>query len=325
MHDDWPTTPTGLTRARLLRGASALATAAALGGAAIGANAAPVGAQAALAPVDVAYAGSMGSLMEGPVKTAAAAHGLDLQGRAQGSNALANSIVGGTIRPDVFVAVTPSPMRIVLDARKAAIAVPVARTAMVIAYAPSSRFASAFAAAGRRGAMPWWDVLEQPGLRFGRTDPVGDPQGRNIIFTLQLAARLYRRPELVERVLGETRNPAQIFSEPSIEARLQSGELDAAAAYRIQPGPFGIPYVGLPAEVDLSDDRRRAHYAEAGLELDGKTYHPEPLVYYAAVLADAPHPAQAAAFVRFLAGQGQTLFHRAGYDGPGTSTPLRAG
>ncbi|MEA2665552.1 MAG: molybdate/tungstate transport system substrate-binding protein, partial [Candidatus Eremiobacteraeota bacterium] len=173
--------------------------------------------------------------------------------------------------------------------------------------------------------MPWWEVLERPGLRFGRTDPVGDPQGRNIIFTLQLAARLYDRPELVERVLGDPRNPAQIFSEPSIEARLQSGELDAAAAYRVQPGPFGLPYVTLPAQVDLSDDRRQAQYAAAGLTLDGKTYHPEPLVYYAALLGDAPHPAQAAAFVRFLAGEGQALFRSAGYDAPGASAPLRAG
>jgi molybdate/tungstate transport system substrate-binding protein len=196
---------------------------------------------------------------------------------------------------------------------------------MVIAYAPNGRFAAQFAAAGKRGAMPWWEVLEQPGLRFGRTDPVGDPQGRNIIFTLQLAARLYHRPELVERVLGDPRNPAQIFSEPSIEARLQSGELDAAAAYRVQPGPFGLPYATLSPEVDLSDDRRRAEYATASLTLDGKTYRPEPLVYYAAVLDDAPHPAQAAAFTRFLMGEGQELFHRAGYDAPGASAPLRAG
>ena len=57
-----------------------------------------------LSPLDVAYAGSMGSLMEGPMKSAAAqALKIDLHGRAQGSNALAQLIVGGSIRPDVFI------------------------------------------------------------------------------------------------------------------------------------------------------------------------------------------------------------------------------
>ena len=38
----------------------------------------------------------------------------------------------------------------------------------------------------------------------------------------------------------------------------------------------------IPAEIDLSDDRLRVHYATATLTLNGKTYHPETLAYYAA-------------------------------------------
>ena len=44
-----------------------------------------------LSAIDVAYAGSMGSLMEGPIKASAAKSlHLDFHGRAQGSNALAS-------------------------------------------------------------------------------------------------------------------------------------------------------------------------------------------------------------------------------------------
>src|SRR5271170_8360461 len=73
-----------------------------------------------LTPLDVAYAGSMGSMMEGPIK-AGAARTLEVafQGRAQGSDALAKLITGGSITPDVFVPVTPGPMLTVLRGGKA--------------------------------------------------------------------------------------------------------------------------------------------------------------------------------------------------------------
>src|SRR5262249_55758546 len=101
-----------------------------------------------LAVLDVAYAGSMGSLMEGPLKTAATQTlKLDLHGRAQGSSALAQLIVSGSIRPDVFIPITPAPMLTVLKAGKAETAQPVAHTEMVIAYSPKSRFAPKFEAA----------------------------------------------------------------------------------------------------------------------------------------------------------------------------------
>src|SRR5215471_6322540 len=138
-----------------------------------------------LIPLDVAYAGSMGAVMDGGGRVGAAkALGVELRGRAQGSLGLARLIEGGSIRPDVFISVTPGPMQVVLDAHKAARAVPIARTEMVIAYSPRSRFAKLFAASGQPGARQWWEILETRGLRFGRTDPMTDPQGLNIIFVM---------------------------------------------------------------------------------------------------------------------------------------------
>jgi molybdate/tungstate transport system substrate-binding protein len=280
-----------------------------------------------LTPLDVAYAGSMGSMMEGPIKTAAAqALQVALQGRAQGSDALAKLITGGSMTPDVFVPVTPGPMLTVLQAGKASHAVPVARTEMVIAYSPKSKYAPQFAgaAAGKRGAMPWWQILEQSDLRFGRTDPLTDPQGRNIVLTLQLAEAYYKQPGFAAKVLGPTINPAQIFSEPTVQARLQSGELDAASAYKIQPGPFNLPYVRLPDEINLGNGTLRDQYATASLDLSGKTYHPEPLVYYAAVLNDAAHKDKAQAFVAWLGAGAQPIFRQFFYDPPAGATPLGA-
>ena len=280
-----------------------------------------------LTPLDVAYAGSMGSMMEGPIKAGAARElQIDMHGRAQGSDALAKLIVGGSITADVFVPVTPGPMLTVLKGGKASVATPVARTEMVIAYSPKSKYARQFAdaAAGKRGAMPWWQTLQQRDLRFGRTDPATDPQGRNIIFTLQLAEAYYKQPGLAQSILGQTINPAQIFSEPTVEARLQSGELDAAAAYKIQPGPFNLPFLSLPAEINLGSDALRDRYAQQSLEIGGVTRRPEQLVYYAAVLDASAHKDKALAFVEWLKGSGQAIFRRYSYDPPAGASPLHA-
>lgn len=252
--------------------------------------------------IEVAYAGSMASVMEGPIKRATGDElGLELQGRAQGASGLAQLIAGGSIHPDVFISITPGPMETVLKAGKTKRSPPIARTEMVIAYSPTSRFAAQLRSGGQ-----WWSTLQTPGFRFGRTDPLTDPQGRNIIFVMQLASEFYHQPDLARRILGEDLNPRQIFSEPSVQARLQSGELDAASAYRVQPAAFKLPYIVLPKEVNLSSPKP----ATASLVLNGKTYKPEPLVYYAAALTDAGQP-----FVNWLQGStAQAIFRKAGYD-----------
>jgi molybdate/tungstate transport system substrate-binding protein len=215
-------------------------------------------------------------------------------------------------------------MLTVLRAAKAEVAEPIARTEMVIAYSPRSRFASRFDAAAK-GKEDLWGMLQSPGLRFGRTDPATDPQGRNIIFMLMLAEKLLRRPGIAAKILGATINPQQIFTEPTLMARLQSGELDAASAYKIQPEPFHLPYIALPPEINLSGEDIHADHPEISLTVNGKTYQPEPLIFYAAALKGAPDKNGAASFVEWLTGaEAQAIFRRYNYDPPGAASGLRA-
>jgi len=278
-----------------------------------------------LAPLDVSYAGSMGSMMEGPIKAAAAKTlKLDFHGRAQGSNALAQLIVGGSIRSDVFIPVTPGPALTVLKAGKADSAQPIAKTEMVIAYSPKSKLASRFESAAN-GKEDIWKILQEPSLRFGRTDPVTDPQGRNIIFTTMLAAKVSKQADLVDKILGPTINEKQIFSEPTVMARLQSGELDASSAYKIQPGPLNLPYVTLSNDVNLTGQNVHTDHPDVTLSVGGKNYTPEPLIYFASVLKDAPNAKGAAAFMDWLKGdEGQGIFRKYNYDGPEGATALHA-
>ncbi len=277
-----------------------------------------------LTPLEVAYAGSMGSMMDTAMRSAIASSlGAELRGRAQGSTGLANLIAAGSIRPDVFIAVTPGPMRIVLKAGKAAKAIAVARTEMVIAYSPRGRFAPLFAQANQPNAEPWWQILETPGLRFGRTDPNTDPQGLNIIFTMQLAASYYQQPQLADKILGAQINREQIFQEPEVMARLQAGQLDASSAYNTQPAAMGLPYLPLPKEINLGDAAMEPQYRKATVTLNGKQLHPAPLVFYATVLNDAPEPALAKRFVDWLSGpEARGIFSSYHYDDPGDAAAL---
>lgn len=278
----------------------------------------------ALTPLQVAYAGSMGSMMDRGIKPAIAKTlNADLQGRAQGSTGLANLIIAGSIRPDVFISVTPAPMRSVLKAGKAERAIPIARTEMVIAYSPMSRYAAAFQKSQDPTAQPWWKILESPELRFGRTDPNTDPQGVNIIFTMRLAADYYHQPDLAEKILGPLVNPRQIFEEPEVMARLQAGQLDASSAYKTQPAALGLPFLVLPKEINLGDAQMESRYRSATVTLNGKTLHPSPLVFYASALKDAPHPQLAAKFLDWLqTREARDIFARFNYDPPGDAVAL---
>jgi molybdate/tungstate transport system substrate-binding protein len=282
------------------------------------------GAGESMTPLQVAYAGSMGSMMDGGIRPAIAkALRAELQGRAQGSTGLANLIVAGSIRPDVFISVTPGPMRTVLKAGKSERAIPSARTEMVIAYSPKSQYAAALSKSGDPGATPWWQILETPGFRFGRTDPNTDPQGLNIIFVMQLAERYYHQRGLAEKILGPQINPRQIFQEPQLMARLQAGQLDASSAYKTQPAALGLSFLSLPREINLGSASMEKEYQQATVVLNGKAHQPSPLVFYAAVLNDAPQPKLARRFLVWLQGpEARQILSRYHYDDPGDAKPL---
>ena len=88
---------------------------------------------------------------------------------------------------------------------------------------------------------------------------------------------------------------------------------------------MNLPYITLPKEVNLGGQNFYANRPEISLSVNGKTYQPEPLIYYAAVLKDAPNAKGAPAFAGWLLGaEAQAIFSRFNYDPPGDASPLRA-
>ena len=279
-----------------------------------------VGAGAAQAKdqnITVAYAGSMGVVMDyGLAPAFTAKTGTRVHGIGEAAMALAHLITAKEMNPDVFVSVSAAPIKIVEEAGLVRSATPVASSAMVLAYSPKSKFAAQFAAPN----ADWTKILASAGLRFGRTDPSVDPQGQYVLFALQLAEIYYKIPGFAQKVAGPVMNPAQLFAEPSLLARLQEGQIDATLGYESAVLSQHLPFITLPAEINFSDPAfERSWYAKAMLTLRQggamKTLHPTPLVYYATVLNNAEHAQAAEAFVKFLnSPQGQELFAKYGYN-----------
>jgi molybdate/tungstate transport system substrate-binding protein len=133
--------------------------------------------------VNVLYAGSLVNLMErsvGPAFTNAS--GEQFRGYAGGSNKIANEIKGELRRGDIFISANPK-----VDEQLMGTAggdwvrwyILFAESPLVIGYHASSKFAADFK------TKPWYDVLAEPGIKIGRTDPKLDPKGA---FTVELLA-----------------------------------------------------------------------------------------------------------------------------------------
>lgn len=271
----------------------------------------------AKAPVRVAYAGALVGLMEHTIAPAFThATGYSVQGQPGGSIALASQIAGHLLSPDVFISVSdPADQALEGTAHGNVVRwyVHFGTTAMVIGYSRKSRFASAFAAAAA-GKVPWYTVLEQPGLRLGRTDPLLDPKGINTLLTMQLAARFYQQPGMGQAILGSAENTQQIFPEEDLVARLGVGQLDAGFFYLNEVKDAGLPYITLPPQINLGDPAQAAYYAHASYtNAQGHTTTGAPILYSLTIPSTVHNEVGAEAFVRFLlSGTGRTALTNAG-------------
>ncbi len=252
---------------------------------------------ASAADVDVLYAGSLVNLMEHGVGPAFdKATGNDFRGFAGGSNGLANQIKGKLRRADVFISATPNVNNTLMTAANGDWVtwyITFARSPLVIGYNPDSRFAADLK------TKPWYEVLREPGIKIGRTDPKLDPKGALTVQLLDKAEQVYHQPGLAQAVLGAPDNPEQVRPEENLVGRLQSGQVDVGFFYSTETSDLKIPAIPLPPEVALS------------------------AVYTVTVLRDAADPVAAAQFVTFLLGApGQAILKEHGLD---TVTPAVTG
>jgi molybdate/tungstate transport system substrate-binding protein len=248
-----------------------------------------VPAWAANSTVNVLYAGSLLNLMERSAGPAFEERSGDrFQGYAGGSNKLANEIKGKLRRGDVFISANPK-----VDDQLMGQAngdwvqwyIAFAESPLVIGYNPSSRFVDDLK------NKTWYEVLAEPGLKLGRTDPKLDPKGALTIELLKRAEVYYSKPSLSQQIIGAPDNQAQILPEETLVGRLQSGQLDVGFFYSTETSAAKIPAIKL-----LDEIAPKARYTVA-------------------ILRDTPNPDGAERFVSFLLGsQGRDLLKQHGLE-----------
>jgi molybdate/tungstate transport system substrate-binding protein len=232
--------------------------------------------------INVLYAGSLVSLMEHGVGPAfEKATGNQFQGYAGGSVGLANRIKGNLRQADVFVSASPKVNDSLMGAANGDWErwyITFAQSPLVIGYNASSKFAAEFK------TKPWYRVLQEPGIRVGRTAATLDPKGALTVALLKRAEAFYNSPGLSEKILGQPSVPEDL--EPAL---LQSGALDVGFFYAIETADTKLTALSLPPAITPK------------------------AVYTVAILHNAPNPEGADKFVAYmLRNDGQNLLKEHG-------------
>jgi len=215
--------------------------------------------------VSVMYAGSLVRIMEdylGP-----SFHnqtGYNFVGEGKGSIQISNLIIDGFIKPDIFISADALPILRLInhDPPLSHWLVKFASAELVIAFNPKSPFVPELKKAAS-GEIPWYKVLEEKGFKFRRTDPELDPKGYYTVIAAKLANVYYNDSTIKNKILGEDKNPEQIFPEEVLRSILESGQIDAIVAYKHEAISRGLPYITLPSQINLGDPKYSDFYNRA--------------------------------------------------------------
>jgi molybdate/tungstate transport system substrate-binding protein len=217
--------------------------------------------------------------------------------------------------PDVLALADPDLFSTLLEPKFTSWHALFGRNRMVLAYTPRSRGAADV------GAGKWWEVLERPGVRVGRSDPNTDPSGYRTLLVWQLAGRHYHIPDMEARMLRAAPQRNVRPREADQVGLLQAGELDYIWTYENLAALMFLPYVKLPDAVDLGSPADSATYAAASTRVLGKragdtiTVRGRPILFGVSIPRAAPHAAAAERFVAFLlSADGRRILRQTHFD-----------
>ncbi len=268
--------------------------------------------------VFIMYAGSLANIFETSIGPSFQNEtGYSYVGEAKGSVQIANMIIDQQRNPDVFVSAGKTPID-KLENHNPPLArwsLSFASAEIVIAYTTKSPFFNDLERA-RKGELEWYNVLSENGLKFRRSDPELDPKGYYMIMVAKLANLYYNDASIKDKILGEDRNSKQLLPEETLRASLESGQIDAIAAYKHEAVADGLPYITLPGEINLGDTQFSDFYKQASYTLSaGQTISGGPIYFSLTIPETSKNIEGSAAFVKFLLSEtGRHLLEKDGLD-----------
>lgn len=151
----------------------------------------------------------------------------------------------------------------------------------------------------------WMDILLDPNVHYGRSEPDADPCGYRTVLVNRLAERFYLRPGWADSILAKDQNHIRP-KEVDLLALLETQVIDYMFIYRSVAEQHKLKYIVLPDSINLKNQELDAYYHNAQVQISGKkpgetiTHYGESMVYGITQIKNAPNPKWAEKFLHFF-------------------------
>jgi len=170
---------------------------------------------------------------------------------------------------------------------------------MVIAYTGKS------SRAGEMTSGNWFEILLDPDVAYGRSDPDSDPCGYRAVLTMELAESHYGAQDLAEKLSGKDKRYIRP-KETDLLGLLEAGSIDYIFIYRSVAQQHGLDYLLLPDQINLKSPEFESLYSSVSVRISGEKpgeyieRKGAPMLYGVTVPKNASNPTEALSFVHFL-------------------------
>jgi molybdate/tungstate transport system substrate-binding protein len=169
------------------------------------------------------------------------------------------------IRPcDVLAVADHRLVRQILD-KESEWVIRFARTEMVLVWSTQSK------ASAEIKTENWPEILLREDIELGLANPQQDPCGYFTILCWKLAERYFggnnKTKDLAKKLEEKVPEKKLAFDSGKLLARLQSFSSDYVFAYKCQAEDMHLPYLNLPAELNLGDNNLNDNYRKVSTKV----------------------------------------------------------
>lgn len=171
---------------------------------------------------------------------------------------------------------------------------------LVLCYTDKSKMAE------KVNSDNWHEILRNPEVSWGHSDPNLDPCGYRSLMVMQLAEKYYGVEGLYEKLLANRPDENVKAKAIQLVELLQSGELDYGWEYRSVAVQHGLKFVELDDAVNLGNYSFDDTYTTAKVKVTGKKEGTfiekkgKSITYGVTKITNAPNGEAADAFLEFM-------------------------
>ena len=214
-----------------------------------------------------------------------------------------------------------------------------ANNRLAVAYTQRSKYANEITSEN------WWEILSRQDVKVGLSDPRFDALGYRQLMAFALAQDVYRKDNIfhsfisqqfskeihlvdmgdfkiirIPEILETAKNSHIMMRGSSIAliSLLEAGEIDYAFEYESVIKQHGLEMLSLPPTLNLGEEEFSNNYHKVTVQMDFRrfstvdpVFRGEQIKYGLTIPSNAPHPEEAALFIRFLySEEGQSIMRR---------------